>query len=71
MRWAGRSYPLEAHTAQTLLDDGFANEETPPTHAARIVPVPLKVVGLVQVLGPPDSNGFPTLAALGIWTPGR
>jgi hypothetical protein len=75
LRSAGRSYPLERHTAESLaaagLDGPADLEVAPPTHVAKAVRVTPTVVGLHRVLGPPDEHGFPTLAALAISTPGH
>ncbi|TQM64262.1 hypothetical protein [Humibacillus xanthopallidus] len=74
LRSAGRSYPLARHTAESLADAGLDGDvgigTTPPTHVARAVEAPTAVVGLSRVLGPPDGNGFPTLAAMAVSTPG-
>ena len=68
LRWAGRSYPLDRHTPQTLRRAGLEGA-TPPTHVARDVRSTAGVVGLLQVLGPPDATGFPTLALLAVGAP--
>lgn len=69
LRYAGRSYPMERHTPETLQDAGWDDgARGAPTHRASAVVSAPRVVGLVQVLGPPDANGFPTLAAVAIST---
>ncbi|GAA2164269.1 hypothetical protein FHX52_4768 [Humibacillus xanthopallidus] len=80
LRSAGRSYPLERHTPESLAEAGLDRADAadgragdgavPPTHVARAVRAAPAVVGLHRVLGPPDKNGFPTLAAMAVSTPG-
>ena len=70
LRWAGRSYPLDRHTPETLRQAAL-DGATPPTHLARDVRRTPGVVGLLQVLGPPDANGFATLAFIAIAAPGK
>ena len=70
LRWAGRSYPLDRHTPETLRQAAL-DGDTQPTHLARNVRQASKVTGLLQVLGPPDATGFPTLAFIAIAAPGK
>lgn len=71
LRFAGQSYPLARHTAETLSAEGLdAPGRAAPTHLARAVATTPAKVGLCRVLGPPDAHGFPTLAALAVATPG-
>ena len=68
LRVAGRSYDMSRHTPETLRASQVDGEQ-PPTHVARAVRHPSGKVALVQVLGPPDESGFPTLASLAVTTP--
>lgn len=74
LRAAGRSYELQRHTPETLRAAGHAPatddeaQNAPPTHFAEGVQSPA-VVSLLQVHGPNDENGLPSLAALAVSTP--
>ena len=68
LRWSRHTYVLRRHTPESLRAGGFADGPDGPTHVADQVRQDPKVVGLMRVYGPPDANGFPTLAALAVST---